>query len=433
MFFRKRKGIKTLLKEAGFWLRLAQKVHDYRVDVIPRKVLDALGEAVGGLERSVSERDEAAINDGVRNLEKILRKCGGCYYPRSGWAENVEMLLVAGILAIGIRTFFLQPFKIPTNSMYPTYNGLTHKVYFEKGDEPFLPERIFRFLAFGSSSRKVLAPSAGELLIPLVPEKEKPRIGGRFPTSRIRGRKWLLLPAFFKEATLYVGDDAVSLKLPYDFNYDKLIRERFFPESPGISQSKDFDQWLKGRIRAGMVARGKRGPFLRTGQFFKKGETILSFEIRTGDALFVDRFSYHFRRPRIGEPFVFRTRNIPGLISRHFGVPEDKYYIKRLVGSGGDALSVYDGTLFRNGKPIEGAEAFARNAKREGEYEGYSNRDRLSVGLTDFISVGSFYAMGDNSDESSDSRVWGFVPQREVVGKAFFIYFPFTHRWGPAD
>jgi signal peptidase I len=45
----------------------------------------------------------------------------------------------------------------------------------------------------------------------------------------------------------------------------------------------------------------------------------------------------------------------------------------------------------------------------------------------------SFVALGDNSQNSADSRYWGFVPEQSVIGRAFFVYYPFTKRWGPSD
>jgi signal peptidase I len=66
--------------------------------------------------------------------------------------------------------------------------------------------------------------------------------------------------------------------------------------------------------------------------------------------LFVNRMSYHFSFPKVGDPFVFRTRTIEGL--RH----DDKYFIKRLVGLPGDVLQVEGATLYRNGAPKPSSE-----------------------------------------------------------------------------
>ena len=48
------------------------------------------------------------------------------------------------------------------------------------------------------------------------------------------------------------------------------------------------------------------------------------------------------------------------------------------------------------------------------------------------LEQGNFFAMGDNSPNSADGRVWGFVPAMDVVGRPLFVYYPFTSHWGPA-
>ena len=366
------------------------------------------------------EKGEAAdLADAIEALENTLRKCSGRFYPRSGWAENVEMFLVAGILAIGIRTFFIQPFKITTNSMYPSYHGMTYNIFAPGGNErPGGVARVFRKLAFGASFREMKANASGELTMPLFDERERRVKRGVFRYQEVRGRKWFVLPTTLKEYTFYVGGKESKVRLPYEFGFEKVIFERF---------PSTYSSGLK------VVSDPGIGPVVVTGMQFKEGESIVDFEILSGDALFVDRFSYHFAKPKPGDPFVFRTGQIKNLRDA-LGRPDDKYYIKRLVGVPGDVLEIREPVLYRNNEPISGADAFARNASQDGEYEGYTNGyRRLAAGQREIIPDSSFYAMGDNSDESSDSRVWGFVPDKEVVGRALFIYYPFTRRWGPAN
>jgi signal peptidase I len=160
----------------------------------------------------------------------------------------------------------------------------------------------------------------------------------------------------------------------------------------------------------------------------RKGETILSFDILTGDLLFVDRLSYNFVPPKVGSGFVFKTGNIPALKER----VGDRYFVKRLVGLPGDTLEVRPPVLWRNGNPIEGSPAFGRNARQEGLYPGYTNTGRLPAGETLTVEPHFYFAMGDNSPDSYDSRGWGFVPEKDVVGRPLFIYYPLTSRWGPA-
>jgi signal peptidase I len=167
------------------------------------------------------------------------------------------------------------------------------------------------------------------------------------------------------------------------------------------------------------------------GRTVKAGEALLRFDLLTGDQLFVDRLSFHFVQPKTGQGFVFRTGNIAG-------IGQDQYYIKRLVGVPGDVLEIKEPGIIRNGAPITGSEAFDANAKRSGLYRGYFNADPrygskyLQAGEKVSIPKDGFFAMGDNSGNSQDSRYWGFVPIKDAVGRPLIIYYPFTARWGIA-
>jgi signal peptidase I len=167
------------------------------------------------------------------------------------------------------------------------------------------------------------------------------------------------------------------------------------------------------------------------GRTVKAGDSLLRFDLLTGDQLFVDRMSYHFVRPSPGQGFVFRTGNIAG-------IGQDQYYIKRLIGTPGDTLEIREPGIFRNGKPITGSEAFDANARRTGLYRGYFNgnpsvgANYLKAGEKLTVPPDGFFAMGDNSGNSQDGRYWGFVPLRDAIGRPLVIYYPFTKRWGPA-
>ena len=70
--------------------------------------------------------DDATLRQKMEELEKIVAKWIKPY-PNAEWRENIEVFLVAIVVAMAIRTFFLQPFKIPTGSMQPTLFGITEK------------------------------------------------------------------------------------------------------------------------------------------------------------------------------------------------------------------------------------------------------------------------------------------------------------------
>ena len=114
-------------------------------------------------------------------------------------------------------------------------------------------------------------------------------------------------------------------------------------------------------------------------------------------------------------------------------IPEEKYYIKRLVGLSGDTLEVKEPVLYRNGEPISGSLAFDKNFHKDGEYTGYTASGSLAPGLKEYIPENYYLAMGDNSKGSYDSRFWGGVPEKAVLGKAVFIIYPFSGRWGIAE
>ena len=191
-------------------------------------------------------------------------------------------------------------------------------------------------------------------------------------------------------------------------------------------------------------------------QILEKGEVALAFDILLGDALFVDRMSYNFVTPKVGDPAVFRTGSIDEF-NRKLNMPvraigEDKYYIKRLVGEPGDILearvpeSIFTngtdlrkgvpGILYRNGKVLDGNTAFTENnnrtailakdpnAENKSGYPGYraegllTNKKILRVpdrNNTDNITgLKAFFAMGDNSTDSLDGRSWGLYPRTKL-------------------
>lgn len=420
-------------KQANEWVALAHKVDHYRRDVLSEASLAELRVARQSVENAVKEGDENGIRNAVETLEKQLRQSGGSFYPRSFWVENIEMIVVAAILAVGVRTFFLQPFKIPTNSMYPTYNGITEKAYFWD-EEPALPARIFNIARLGATHRSVEGNPGDELILPLVSTRQLAAKGVAKPNGYVRhngelgnenfaleeayvdGRRWFIFPAQQAQYRFRVGDQDVFVKAPIDFPMHDVLSDVL--SHPGAKVSAE-------RSSSG-------GWLIHTGLSADEAGKLLSFDVRTGDMLFVDRFTYHFRAPKAGDPFVFRTVDVPLMENQ-----QPSYYIKRIAGQPGDQLQIEDPVLLRNGAPADAAEAFERNAAQEGEYRGYVQVRRGDAVWTGErvldVPAESYVALGDNSPNSEDSRFWGFVPEKAVVGKAFFIYYPFSHRWGLAE
>jgi signal peptidase I len=305
----------------------------------------------------------------VARADELEKTIGGAIPAQKHPAlrENIEVLLVAVLVAMAVRTFFIQPFKIPTGSMQPTLYG----IFPPEGAQP---------LAY----RNMEPPSVYE------------RIAGI------------------------------------------------------VYQGKIYE------------AHGYRS---------------------RGDHIFVDKVSYHFRKPRHGEVIVFNTEFIS---QRRFNRREDAYYdhegesyvkhtvhepaekvevapavppdcsairpggsfyIKRLVGLGGDRLQIKPPFLFVNGSVLDERAAFRRIYSQQNHYSGYvlqyyEKRDILSyqpqflnANATDAYTIPpkNVFVLGDNSSSSLDGRFWGPVPHRYLVGRAVFVYWPFTPRFGLID
>lgn len=410
---------------ASDWLELADKVFHYRRDVLAETERTELIDAAGAVRQLLREKaDTAKLKLGIDGLERVLHRVGGSHYPKSGLVENVEFFLVAAIVILGLRAFYIQPFKIPTNSMWPSYYGMTGEVFHSAAEEPTQAAELLRFATVGAKTRRVDAPESGEVLLPLNP-------GMRVLYAEVPGRDWIVLPAKQREYRLLVGQRMATVRVPMDFDMDWVLRDAYFPgDKRNLAEiataERDAGRLVQATVNTN--AGPQRIELLRTGKTVRAGERILSFDILTGDQLFVDRVSYHFVRPRVGDGFVFRTGNIPDL-ARMGG---DQYYIKRLVGVPGDELRIERPVLYRNGAPITGSPAFGKNAKEQDRYVGYRAEGSFRGGVTVKVGPDQYMAMGDNSANSLDGRYWGTVPAKDVVGRPLFIYYPFTKRWGPA-
>ena len=453
---------RSIRKGAKEMLRVGQKALDYRRDLLEESQEDELKKLLGELNECIKDKHstESDLDEKARNLDEVLTELGGDFYNKKSWLENAEMLLVAAIIVIGIRSFFIQPFIIPTNSMYPTYFGMQPYIYEEeKEDLPGIAGRTMDKLLLGASHYKLESEANGELFLVLQNQGSFSPATEYFPNG-----KFFVFPAPAREYVFDIGGKRHSLKVPAEFDLDSVLAKKF----AGIDDLRDIPRIIPQT--GGFESYGR----LRLSEkIYKKGDVVLAFDVLLGDALFVDRMSYNFVRPKSGDPAVFRTAEIDKAndqlqVPRAAQIGEDKYYIKRIVGEPGDELEmkvpeeIYTngtdlrggtpGILYRNQKPISGNVAFERNRERvenlakdpnatnTTDYPGYraegllSNRSPLKVNAktdTENPTGQNFYfAMGDNSPDSLDGRAWGFVPEQQLVGRALFVYYPFTKRWG---
>lgn len=417
-------------KSAKDFISAAYNVYNFRRDVMPNGDAQKMHALIMKVEELFDDGKSAdkEYKDTCVELEKLMRKNGGTIYPLTSIADNVDVIVVAGILALSVRSFFFQPFQIPTNSMYPSFYGMTAQVYENGKDSPNFVQKLTRLALKKASNYNLTAPEDGEVFIRINHPSQMAKNGGIF-NAQIRPARWLfVLPTSERTYTFLQNSKTFELSVPADFSLDSVMFEAYPFKTNKPTPSQYFEA-INGKAK---IEQKKDGDFYLSLGRKKAGERILNFDILGGDMLFVDRFSYNFRKPKIGEPFVFKTGNIAGLTKLNGGIPDDKYYIKRLVGQGGDTLRVKDSVLLRNEKPIEGSKAFTFNAETKYDYCGYKAEGDMKNGKSVKVAPHSYFAMGDNSANSLDSRYWGDVPEKSVVGRALVIFYPFTQRWGAA-
>ncbi len=160
--------------------------------------------------------------------------------------------------------------------------------------------------------------------------------------------------------------------------------------------------------------------FIRTFvvQAFKIPSGSMLPTLLIGDHLLVNKFIYGVRMPFNGKILVPITSPKHGDVVV-FRFPKDRSidYIKRVVGTPGDSLEIKDKTVFINGKPVNNSHAhFSSPAVLNVKASPRDNFGPISV------PEGNIFVMGDNRDNSYDSRFWGFVDQRDILGKAFILY-----------
>jgi len=351
------------VKHSKLLVRHAKKFLRYKRDIMDTATYDVIAADIRRLDAALRQRDRKQIEGRAEELDAKLHELTPVTWE-SHWRENCEVILVAIVVAVGIRSYFLQPFKIPTGSMQPTLNGIIgHPM---TSEPPNILQQVAEFILRGRNYINVVSGQDDQVL-------------------QVQRRKFF----FF-------------------FTWSRIIWQHQEPSSvycPPEQLGADF------RVSAGIR--------------YRRGEVVARGAVDTGDQVFVDKFSYNFVKPHRGDVFVFRTKNIPEIGD------QSQFYIKRLAGLPGDVLRIEPPKLYVNQRVAEGF-GFERVMEAQDGYRGYGAAGQYWPNPRQPLQVPghSYFAMGDNSYNSSDSRYWGPVPERNLVGRGLFVYWPFIPHWG---
>jgi len=343
-----------------------------REDIAAAEDLEQLLHAEAELETALKGRDtermEAAAKGAVEAAGVVMPA-----KPFSWLRENLEILVVAIAVAMAFRTYFIQPFKIPTGSMQPSLYGIT---------------------SVGQSGP------------------------GLFDRPILKNLKWLLTGDYYHEFRAKASGVMSDF---YEDKWDPSI-QRFV--IGGVVHKMPVDALRDPSRRRELGA--------LPGQFVARGTLLWSGIRRAGDHVFVDRVRWNFFPPRRGQVIVFGTKDIPTLppgmhyIKRLVGLPGETISIV-------PPNVLADGVELHEPRSIE---RIASRAPGYAGYTLADPRSSdpcvlRSSGDSFTLAGAEYLALGDNTLNSKDSRYWGGAPQKNMVGPAAFVYWPLTKRWGP--
>ncbi|MDD3886365.1 MAG: signal peptidase I [Victivallaceae bacterium] len=298
--------------------------------------------------------------------------------------DLLDLLLVVGAVAFGIRALYFQPFRIPTGSMQPTLYGI-HYLDRANASNPLLGKLPppLDFLLFAASRAKAQVAHDGMLAAESLVQHSG--FTGDSTAFRIGG---------------------MSYELPGDCR--KVV------DYAGLDPARSY----------------------------KAGEMLADGFMGLGDHLFVERFSLYLTPLKRGEVAVFVTDGLRAY-DRNLADQSGTFYIKRVVGLPGDTLQITANQLWI--KPRGEAEfhrlqelapAAAKLYSNKGGYQGHLNGMgvHLFADNSEFtVPDDAYFVMGDNSRFSLDSRFFGAVPRRNFVGRAWLVFWPLSRRWGRVD
>lgn len=369
-FFQKRER-KKLLSE----LKSRRHAED---DLLSPALRSQFDEVISKLQNAPAEDLPGAIAAAQKEYASLpLPKRGKLY-------AFLDLVAVVGLVAFGLRGLYFQPFRIPTGSMQPTLFGVHHQQVENNANCGFgkLPG-VLQNLVYGTTGAGLVH----------------------------RGEKGHLSPELYP----------VSGRI-FDGTEFKIGRQRYvLPGNP--RQVVDYSHL------------GKK-------MEFADGDVISEGFVSLGDHLFVERVSLYLSPPQRGDVIVFNTE---GLTVGDTSLQQSGgyYYIKRLAALPGDTVKIVKGQLYIRPAGEDGFHRIQDIEKRfekvysmKGGYHGHLDsmgQEPFAWGEEYTVPEDCYLMLGDNSRFSMDSRYFGVVPRKNLIGRAWIVFYPFSRRLGRVD
>lgn len=418
------------LRKAGELLGIVRRHYNHQRDILPDKNRSELESGMATFEKAL--KDPGTSAEDLKAASTVLEDTAHRWlkaYAFPAYRDNFESFLGTAVLVFAFKTFFATPMEIPTGSAQPTFYGITAEDLRDKPDVkiPTGLGRLWERWIKGVTYYEVVAQADGELQ----------------GITNVRKELGAGTRGIGKKCDVVVGNRAYTVHWAPEIPEEHLML---------------FDKYTRSPVKPA----------------FKQGEAIIRCRVRAGDRLFVERFTYNFRKPRRGDYFVFQSTGVaPGRVT------QGTHYIKRLIAFGGEKVRIADDRhVYIDGRPLgtndpgfEKIYAFDPSAiPADSIYSGHVNgtiyqrafahqlastprqgvstaelRAWAAAKASEYSAVTTYFpnaaaeftvrpnhflGFGDNTMSSSDGRHWGDVPREKVIGKSWFVMWPFTERWG---
>lgn len=389
------------IKEGKMLLKGVEKFVHYKRDILSEDKIGSIEAAAQDFKSLLKNRDKAAIQEQAKSLQKLCEKSVPVQ-PYGAVRENVEVFFVAIVVALGIRAYFLQPFKIPTGSMQPTLNGyIGYPVENESEANPNFIKKGWDFIWKGRSYVNEVAD-------------QDFKVTAAYQYDFLR-----FFPITILKRTGMHGEAMSDLRI-----WSPLDQTLKSQEGLGLANALRNPRMA---VESRPVPRADINP--NAPITVSKGTVLARGYVETGDQVLVNKFSYHFRKPSRGEVFVFTTKGITEIERRNPAQPS-QHYIKRLAAVPGDNWEVRAPEVYINGELAQHP-VMRKIMNHEGRYAEKPGYTLMPEGThKGTLQAKEYLALGDNSGYSFDSRGWGYVPEKNLVGPALFTYLPFGNHFG---